>query len=236
MRLKRYYSAWSRYHKSNGFGIHSPFAFKFVLNVLRERLPYYAYEDIHSLRHSVIEVTRHHGRHPRIISFKNAKLMFRVVNYFHPHHILQIGTSYGISSFSMLAVATDIHLHLYEPNLSDSQVAGQVLQSFASRVTSYGTPHSAIAAYHATPHSASPFIVVNSLDDRCFATVMQYLSEVCRSEGVIIIRNISRSATMRRLWEECKVSASTGMTFSNDKLAVIVASSKLPHQDFFLWF
>ena len=41
-RMHRYRTALSRRHRSGGFGIHSPFAFNFVLNVLRERLPYYA--------------------------------------------------------------------------------------------------------------------------------------------------------------------------------------------------
>ncbi|MDE7397617.1 MAG: hypothetical protein K2M98_07820, partial [Muribaculum sp.] len=31
---------------SRGFGIHSPFAFEFVLNVLRDRHPFYAYEEL----------------------------------------------------------------------------------------------------------------------------------------------------------------------------------------------
>lgn len=35
-----------RLRSSRGFGIHSPFAYNFVLNVLRERYPYYAYDEI----------------------------------------------------------------------------------------------------------------------------------------------------------------------------------------------
>ena len=81
-RLRRYRTAFKRYRHGKGFGIHSPFAFSFVLKVLRERLPYYSYARLEALRAMVISRTRHHLRHPRIISLKNAKLIFRVTNFF----------------------------------------------------------------------------------------------------------------------------------------------------------
>ena len=74
-RLRRYRTAFKRYRHGKGFGIHSPFAFSFVLKVLRERLPYYSYARLEALRAMVISRTRHHLRHPRIISSKNAKLI-----------------------------------------------------------------------------------------------------------------------------------------------------------------
>ena len=101
-----------RLHRSKGFGIHSPFAFKFVLNVLRERMPYYAYEEISHLRSIAASHAKGMFKRKRIISFKSAKMLFRITNYFNPSHILQLGTSYGVSSASMLAVSPDIQLFL----------------------------------------------------------------------------------------------------------------------------
>jgi hypothetical protein len=37
-RLKLYLTAMRRYNRSKGFGIHSPFAYTFVLRVLREQM------------------------------------------------------------------------------------------------------------------------------------------------------------------------------------------------------
>ena len=90
--IRRYRTAITRHHRSAGFGIHSPHAFNFVTNVLRGRLPYYAYDDIAALRQAVIKESASRWPHPRIISFKNAKLLFRVVNHFNPMEMLQIGT------------------------------------------------------------------------------------------------------------------------------------------------
>ena len=60
-----YFKGWRH---SRGFGIHSPFAYRFITEVLAQRLPYYGYADI--------------SADSRI------RLIFRVIAYFGPEHIL----------------------------------------------------------------------------------------------------------------------------------------------------
>lgn len=235
-RIKRYYSALSRYHKSNGFGIHSPFAFYFVLRVLRERSPYYVYDDISYLRKTVISKTIKYGRHPRIISLKNAKLIFRVVNYFNPVHILQIGTSYGISSVCILKVSSGSDLILYEPKLDDYDITNIILGAFPGRVKDFNRLSDAISLYRKNNGNDDAFILINGITADDYIKLKPYLSTVLANTGVIILRNLSRSEQMRDLWKECKLMTKSGMTFSNEKLAIIVADPKLPRQDFSLWF
>lgn len=59
-----------RWWRTRGFGIHSPFAFCFVGEVLRERYAYYAYERIGRL-------VAERGRDDRL-SFAGAKALFRI--------------------------------------------------------------------------------------------------------------------------------------------------------------
>ena len=40
---------------------------------------------------------------------------------------------------------------------------------------------------------------------------------------------------MTALWQRCKEQMSYGMTFTNEKMAVIILSPKLPRQDFAIW-
>ena len=89
-KIRRYCTALTRYRKSKGFGIHSPFAFHFVLNVLREKSAYYAYADISERRNEARRMKRLlKVRKPRMISEKSARMMFRIANYFNPKMILQ---------------------------------------------------------------------------------------------------------------------------------------------------
>ncbi|MDE6378172.1 MAG: hypothetical protein K2K72_05450 [Duncaniella sp.] len=64
-RLRR---AW----RSRGHGVHSPFAFRFIRGVLRERTPYYAYQQVEQLRGDV------HWH----------KLLFRLVVEFEPLSVM----------------------------------------------------------------------------------------------------------------------------------------------------
>lgn len=234
-RIKRYYSALSRYHASNGYGIHSPFAFNFVLKVLRERLPYYSYTQIERTRKTVINALREKARHPRIISTKNAKLLFRVTNYFNPQQILLLGTNYGVSTESIMSVSSTSAMTLYEPNFKEHPIADSVIAPYIHRIEMHSSITDTISSYK-EKNNAKAFILINSLPDESYTTVSQYLTDVIAEEGVIIFRNLTRSTTILRLWNECKENAKYGMTFSNEKISILIINPKLPRQDFLLWF
>lgn len=69
-RLKHWLRYPLRYRTGRGFGIHSPFAFRFVREVLMEKLPYYVYHDV---------------------SDAGLRLIFRLACYFRPSDVLILG-------------------------------------------------------------------------------------------------------------------------------------------------
>jgi predicted O-methyltransferase YrrM len=102
-----------------GHGTHSPFVFDFIKNVLNDKRDFYAYSKIESIRKklladntvlevddfgagSVIGTTK--KRSIQQIALNAAKpkklgqLLFRVVNYYQPKHIIELGTSLGLSA------------------------------------------------------------------------------------------------------------------------------------------
>jgi len=122
---KKYLQYYLHASNGKGHGIHSPFVFDFVKNVLNDKRHFYLYDKIEQLRKelksdnncievedygagSVVSKTKH-----RLIKeiatsalkpVKFGQLMFRMVNYYAPKTIIELGTSLGITT-SYLASA-----------------------------------------------------------------------------------------------------------------------------------
>lgn len=105
-----------------GHGVHSPFVFEFITHVLNDAKQYAAYEKVEALRQELLEedavievedlgagstlaktssrsigsIAKHAAKPP-----KYSQLLFRLVNYYQPETILELGTSLGISTCYM---------------------------------------------------------------------------------------------------------------------------------------
>ena len=110
------------FHSKNEHGIHSPFVFDLVTKCFYDNTKYSEYEVLKSYRKSLlenkntIEVTDF-GAGSRVfksnvraiskiaqtagITPKNAELLFRIVRYFQPKSILEIGTSLGLATSAL---------------------------------------------------------------------------------------------------------------------------------------
>jgi predicted O-methyltransferase YrrM len=110
------------YNSKNEHGVHSPFVFNLVTNCFYDKTKYPEYTILKQYRNSLlqnkntIEVTDF-GAGSRVfksntrqiskiaktagISLKRAKLLFRIVRYFQPIEILEIGTSLGLATSAL---------------------------------------------------------------------------------------------------------------------------------------
>ena len=235
IKIKRYYTALRRYKRSKGFGIHSPFAFNFVLKVLRERCPYYAYDNIHAARWQATRLASKKEQRG-LISFKNAKMIFRITCYFNPNSILQIGTSHGVLSSAVLNVSTTSHLHTYLGAKYYHKIYQSLTSTVDNRITKYEDINQAINGYFSGLNDGeSPFVIINHIDSDTKAILNTAIETINRG-GVVIVRNINNNKAINYLWKELKTSMPHGMSFSNFKIGIIVGHDHLPLQHFSLWF
>ena len=121
---------------TNQHGVHSPFVYKLVTQCFYDKTPYDEYKKLKTHRNKLlksnelIEVTDF-GAGSKIftsntrkvsqmvkmvgISKKRANLLFRISHYFKPTHILELGTSLGLSTYT---------LHLGNPSAKITTVEG----------------------------------------------------------------------------------------------------------------
>lgn len=239
-RFKLYLTAVNRYKRSKGFGIHSPFAFMFVLRVLREQSAYYAYSDIQERRTIAASLAHKvEGRRPKLISMKSARMLFRIACYFHPEVMMQIGTSYGVSTTALLDVSSSSRMLIYKGTDAHDVVYDEVTRRYSGRIEVCRSIDSAIDRYSAECHAAETpsFILVNSIDDGNDAAMCaDALVDDLAQGGTVILRNLMRSQAMASLLADVEARISHGMTFTNSRVAVIVGLRHLPRQRFSLWF
>ena len=116
---KKYFHYWRTASNGKGHGIHSPFVFVFVKFILNDQKKYSCYSEIESLRKKLlndnlsIEVEDFGAgsavikTNKRIVSKiaasslkpkKFSQLLFRIAQYYKPATILELGTSFGITS------------------------------------------------------------------------------------------------------------------------------------------
>lgn len=116
---------------SKGHGIHSPFVYRFVREVLNNRAPIEAAAQIEALRKELLHDKRQLTvddfgagsvsgmRKQRSISQiaanslkppKYARLLYRMVQYFQPEKIIELGTSLGITTAYMASAAQQAQL------------------------------------------------------------------------------------------------------------------------------
>lgn len=86
LKFRRYLGAPRRYVRRRGFGIHSPFAFDFVLRVISQPCRYYCYPRLD-------EAARQAGMKRKVL-----RLIFRVALFFRPQSVEVIGSSQAVET------------------------------------------------------------------------------------------------------------------------------------------
>jgi hypothetical protein len=189
-------------------------------------------------RQGVIESLREVKNHPRVMSFKGLKMLFRIANYFNPRCFLQIGTNYGLTASSLLNVSSTSRLWIYEPNITEYPVLSYVLVPYVERIKIYTQLGLAVDEYkQSLTHNDCPFVLVNTIpEEDDFELLQATLVEILAEECVIVLCNLNRNDKMKLLWNVLKQNMSHGQSFTNEKTAVMVVQKKFNLEHYFLWF
>lgn len=115
--LKRPFIWLSRFRHRCGYGVHSPFAFGLITDVIYEKRPYYAYA---RLNEEERERKRKEGRIKG--NTKVNRLLFRLVNRMQPDTIVEAGPP-SVASLYMQA-AKEAADYVYASDLSELMLEG----------------------------------------------------------------------------------------------------------------
>lgn len=129
-----------------GHGIHSPFVFDFVTNVLNDKRSFYCYKTIEYIREELKQnetvlaiedfgagshTKQYHQRKVSSIASsalkpaKFSQLLFRMVDHYQPNTILELGTSLGITTSYLACAKNDARVITMEGSPAIASVAKQ---------------------------------------------------------------------------------------------------------------
>jgi predicted O-methyltransferase YrrM len=224
---KKYLHYYLSAANSKGHGMHSPFVFDFILNVLNNESNYKPLPSIEVLRKEllknkeVLEIedmgagSRKTSSQQKSVSQiagtalkpkKYAQLLFRLVKHYQPQNILELGTSLGITT-AYLAVA---HPSAYITTIEGSKAIAQKAKDNFKKLHL-----SNIQSFQGNFDTVLPPVIqeLPSIDlayidgNHRYQPTMNYFQQILKktsSHSILVFDDIHWSEEMEKAWEEIK--------------------------------
>ena len=254
--LLAYLRFWLR--SGNAHGLHSPFIFGLYTSVVQHTGQYGPYASIEALRLQLlaspasISVTDFGagshtgaGRQRRVADIARtaakpphlAQLLFRLVNYFRPTTILELGTSLGLTTAYLAAADSRRRVVTFEgcPN-----VAAVARDTFAAlslnnvEVVEGNLDHT-LAPALATLGAPVDFAFFDG--NHRYEPTLRYFEQClahCTDQSVFVFDDIHWSEDMERAWETIKAHPDVRLTVDLFYIGLVFFRKNQPKQHFWL--
>lgn len=229
--LRYYFSA----SDSKGHGMHSPFVFEFITKVLNDKTSYPVYSAVKNLRRQLLKdqtmltvqdfgagssVDKTNRRSVSSIAKNAAKppkfgqLLYRMVRYYQPKIVLELGTSLGISTSYLSLAKPDATIITMEGATSIADTARQSfktlkLQNISVQEGNFDQTLPAVISKLSSIDFA--FIDGNHRREPTERYFNQLLS-IIHNDSVLIFDDIHWSAGMEQAWETIQQHSSVRCT------------------------
>ena len=234
------------FHSKNEHGLHSPFVFDLVTKCFYDATKYQEYEVLKSYRKSLlenkntIEVTDF-GAGSRVfksnvreiskiaqtagITPKNAELLFRIVRYFQPKSILEIGTSLGLAT-SALSLGNEKSKIITLEGCPNTQKQAQIqLQGQNSNFQNVEFVNTEFSSYfkviHPSPITHHLIYFDGNHSKKATLDYFEALLPTISNDSVWIFDDIHWSADMEEAWEIIKNHPKVSVTIDTFQWGIV---------------
>lgn len=209
----------------NEHGVHSPFVFSLLTNVIYNKNEYYSFPEIEKVREELLrsrkririncvdsnsnktmkkkvsEISKQYT-----LPSKYSQLLFRLVNHFMPPKVIEIGTSVGISTAYIASANSKSSIITIEKNKEIAEIAKQNfkqlrLKNIEQKTGSVDVIFSAIIANYQN----LVFVCFDGNQFKQDALNYFYLcAEKANEESVFVFENMYLSPELKEAWNEIK--------------------------------
>lgn len=223
----KYFSYYLKASNGRGHGTHSPFVFDFITNVMNDDRDFYAYTVVEKKRNDLLKDERSiqvndFGAGSTVLAMntrkvadiarsslkpkKYAQLLFRMVNYYEPQTILEIGTSLGITTAYLAMAGKKAKVVTMEGSDAIAQMARHNFHQLGLdniELTEGNFDETLNEVLHHNAHFDFVFIDGNHRMEPTLRYFEQLLP-VIHNHTLLIFDDIHWSEEMEQAWEEIK--------------------------------
>jgi len=216
-----------------GYGIHSPFVFDLIINVIEERRQYYCYEKLHEALYQIkhdkrkvflngATVTMAKAARDNCLTENELRLLFRLANRFRPQTILTAGSDFGTTAMYMTAFSSSTQCIAIEPEQSVAAAARHFIKRFTQ--TQVEIVEDTFSNFYLPDNKKIDMLMWgNSAKEHFDIDVLERLLPFLRESSVLIIKDIRNGDIWKTVCTHPKVSVTIdlynlGIVFFDPKL------------------
>lgn len=191
-----------RFRHRRGYGVHSPYAFDYIMHVIYEDDAYYKYKSLVAEQRRLRPAKGRQWAHAE--STKLKRLLFRIVNHAQPTNIIDLGPV--TASELYLRAGKDGVDYLHASNLSELFLDMGMSVDFLY-VHDFRNPQ-----------------LVHEALNVCLQRTAAH--------SVFVIEGIGYTAGMRRIWNDVKCHEGVGITFDLFDVGIVFFDFSMHKQDY----
>ena len=243
--------------KHRGYGIHAPFVYDLAIKVFKDKKKYSEFNEIEKIRKKhlnskkKISVTDYGAGSKRMdsnmrriseivkyssSSKKHGRLLFRLIKYFKPQTILELGTSFGIGTLYMSKANNHAETYTIEGCPEIFNIAKKNLLTKSSRIYIYNGRFKTVLK-QILPNIKPDFIFIDGNHQK--KAVLEYLNTLlpyCHNDTVIIFDDISWSKDMYNAWNIIKKNPKVTTSIDIFQYGIIFLKKELSKQHFKIYY
>lgn len=253
--IYQYICYFFRSKHKKGFDVHSPFVFKLITDVIEERTPYYKYSLIEKVRELLLKtdktvyvenfgtgksgsqristIVKHSSKSPVY-----AQVLFRLVNYYKAKNILELGTSFGLTTMYLAAPDSKAKVVTIEGSAEIAEYAKLSFRraGFDNIQVKIGNIDSCLPKVIAGFEKLDfVFLDANHRKDALLNYFNQCLSKT-HTKSVLVVDDIYWSREMTEAWNEIKQNSRVSVTIDMFSYGIVLFDPELQKEDYTLFF
>lgn len=239
---------------TNSHGVHSPFVYDLVRKCFYDKTGYPEYQTLDDYRKDLLqnketlEVTDF-GAGSRVfksnvraidqiaknagISRKDARLLFRMVRYFQPSNILEIGTSLGLATVSLAAGNPESNITTLEGCPETAKVAQSQLQKISGNINLVVSEFSSyLGDFRLSTLNFQLIYFDGNHSEKATLEYFEILLPTVTNETVWIFDDIHWSADMEKAWKTIQKHPKVTVTIDTFQWGMVFFRTAQQKEDF----